>query len=107
MQYDSIDWDDGNWPKCGKHGLTKSDVENVFQRNPIIFADVAHSTFEDRFIAIDRASKTRCSFVVFTVRIQKGLTLIRPLSARLMHKKEIDYYDRQQAGKTTSTVFKR
>jgi uncharacterized protein len=32
-------------------------------------------------------------FVVFTIRVRDERVLIRPLSARYMHKKEIDGYE--------------
>lgn len=25
-----FDWDSGNWPKCGKHGVTKEEIKEVF-----------------------------------------------------------------------------
>jgi hypothetical protein len=29
MQIDGVDWDDGNWPKCAAHGVSKADIEHV------------------------------------------------------------------------------
>ncbi len=25
-----INWDEGNWPKCAKHGVSKKEVEYLF-----------------------------------------------------------------------------
>ena len=35
MRIDGFDWDDGNWPKCAKHGLTKEDIESVFATDSV------------------------------------------------------------------------
>jgi hypothetical protein len=29
MEFDRFDWDHGNWPKCGKHGVGKAEIEAV------------------------------------------------------------------------------
>jgi len=34
-----FDWDSGNWRKCGKHGLTKPEIERVFMRTPSVYPD--------------------------------------------------------------------
>ena len=106
MQFNGLDWDAGNWPKCGNHGLTQSQIEKVFQSDPIIFVDLKHSTAEDRFNAIGSTSEGRLTFVVFTFLRRFGKVYVRPLSARFMHKKEIDYYERQQFEKGPTSVFK-
>ena len=35
--------------------------------------------------------------IVFTLRIRDGAALIRPISARYMRAKEIDYYEKEVA----------
>ena len=32
MKIRGIEWDPGNWPKCGKHGATKDEIEHVLAR---------------------------------------------------------------------------
>jgi len=27
MKIAGFDWDDGNWPKCGKHGVSRTEIE--------------------------------------------------------------------------------
>jgi uncharacterized protein len=44
-------------------------------------------------MAVGRNSRGRAMFVVFTMRQKDGKRLIRPLSARYMHKKEIEGYE--------------
>jgi uncharacterized DUF497 family protein len=39
MRISGFDWDDGNWPKCGKHGVTKEDIEAVLCGTPAVMAD--------------------------------------------------------------------
>ncbi len=56
-----------------------------------------HSKPEERFKAIGKTDKGRGIFVVFTLRTQRGKTLIRPISARYMHRKEMDHYEKETA----------
>lgn len=57
--------------------------------------DLAHSGDEARFRAVGRTSADRVAFVAFTYRTVEGRTLVRPISARYMHRKEIERYERQ------------
>lgn len=91
-----FDWDSGNWPKCGKHGLGQSEIEEVFRNDPTIFSDPDHSKDEQRLKAIGQSEKGRFVFVVFTMRKIGDVSCIRPVSARYMHQKEIDRYVRTQ-----------
>lgn len=86
-----FDWDDGNWPKCAKHGLTKAEIEEVFENGPGIYSDP--STDEDRWRAIGTTTEGRHVFVVFTLRRLRTETYIRPVSARFMHQREIRRYE--------------
>jgi len=93
MKIAGFDWDDGNWPKCGKHGLSQAEIEAVFKNGPAIYPDPFQS--EERLRAIGRNDASRYVFAVFTLRQSAHGTLIRPLSARYMHEKEIASYERQ------------
>jgi len=97
-----FDWDDGNREKCEKHGLSVQNIESLFQRTISVFPDPEHSSEEERFIGIGRTDEDRGVFVVFTLRMRGGTALIRPISARYMHKKEIDHYEKE-----TSKIEKR
>ena len=90
---DGFDWDDGNRAKCGKHGVTIDEIEGLFGAEVLVAPDPKHSGDETRFIAIGRSEKGRPMFVAFTVRNRDGLHLIRPVSARYMHAKEIKAYE--------------
>ena len=92
-----FDWDDGNREKCRKHGVSIAEIESLFQRPVSVFPDPVHSRAEERFIAIGTNDKGRYVFLAFTVRRRGGETLIRPISARYMRRKEVDYYEEEAA----------
>ena len=73
-------------------------IEEMFQRPIAVFPDPSHSRHEERFKAIGKSNDRRSIFVVFTLRTRDGETVIRPISARHMHKKEIDHYEKETAG---------
>jgi uncharacterized protein len=90
-----FDWDQGNRTKCEKHGLGVEDIESLFSRPLAIFPDAAHSQRERRFRAIGQTEDGRSVFIVFTIRRKGDEILIRPISARYMHKKEIETYEKE------------
>jgi uncharacterized DUF497 family protein len=101
MKVAGFDWDLGNRAKCAKHGVTVAEIEGLFRGPVSVFPDPAHSTTEERFKAIGRTEAGRMAFVVFTLRTLRERTLIRPISARYMHRKEITAYEEEasKAGK--------
>lgn len=97
MKIAGFDWDLGNRAKCAKHGVTVAEIEGLFRGPVSVFPDPAHSTTEERFKAIGRTEAGRMVFVVFTLRTLRERTLIRPISARYMHRKEIAAYEEEAA----------
>jgi hypothetical protein len=95
MRIAGFDWDNGNWPKCGKHGVAQAEIEAVLSGSPAILPDPAHSSAEQRFLAIGQIPSGRHLLVAFTLRTQGAHWLIRPVSARFMHAKEVRHYARQ------------
>jgi uncharacterized protein len=86
-----FDWDAGNVRKNDKHGVTQPEIEQMFFREPLIVApDLSHSGAEDRFHALGRTDDERWLHVTFTLR--GGGTLLRPISARPMSRKERPIY---------------
>jgi uncharacterized protein len=75
--------------------LSARDIESIFQGPVSVFPDPEHSGEEERFIGIGKTEKHRNIFVVFKLRRKDDVVLIRPISARFMHKKEIDYYEKE------------
>lgn len=94
MKIDGFDWDDGNWPKCGKHGVSRDEIEQVFMGVPAVMPDPFPE--EPRMRAIGKTAAGRYIFVVFLPREIEGQTKLRPISARYMHQKEIDHYEHQR-----------
>lgn len=95
MKIAGFDWDKGNWPKCGKHGLSRDEIEQVFLGTPAVLAD-PHPD-EPRMRAIGKTAAGRYAFVVFMVREIDDQTRLRPISARYMHQKEIDHYEHSKS----------
>jgi uncharacterized protein len=91
-----FDWDDGNREKCQKHGVSIAEIEALFMNAPRIAPDPKHSDDEDRMIAVGRTNSGRPVFVAFTIRT-KNRRLIRPVTARYMHAKEIAAYEKESA----------
>jgi hypothetical protein len=92
MEFSGFEWDDGNLAKCRKHGVSTDAIESLFRQGLVILPDEAHSKKEQRFRAVGRTEQGRALFVVFTLRRRGIDVLIRPISARYMHKKETDHY---------------
>ena len=95
LHANGFDWDKGNRAKCEKHGLSLSTIESLFTRPLAILPDAAHPQSERRFRAIARTEKGRGVFIVFALRRKGDEVLIRPISARYMHKKELQAYEKE------------
>jgi len=67
----------------------------MFSRPIAILPDAAHSQRESRHRAIGKTEKDRGVFIVFTLRRKGDELLIRPISARYMHKREIDAFEKE------------
>jgi uncharacterized DUF497 family protein len=92
-----FEWDKGNRDKCRKHGVPLAAIEDLFRAPLTVSPDPAHSGSEERFKAIGRTEDGREVFIVFTLRKQDAGTLIRPLSARYMHRKEVEHCEKEAA----------
>jgi uncharacterized DUF497 family protein len=91
MKTAGFDWDDGNWPKCGKHGVSRAEIEEVLLNTPAVMPD-PHPE-EPPMRAIGKTSAGRYVFLVFMIRQFNDQFFLRPISARFMHQKEIDHYE--------------
>ena len=92
-----FDWDEANCAKCQKHGVSLPEIEAVFAHPHKLAPDLAHSDRETRFLAIGSGTGPRPIFVALTVRSGPDGQMIRPISARYMHRKEIDQYEQAAA----------
>jgi len=89
-----FDWDEGNARKNEKHGVAQSESEQVFfDPRLLLVADSGHSGGETRFHALGVTIAVRRLHVTFTLRINR--TRIQVISARDMHRKERQIYDRK------------
>lgn len=90
-----FDWDDGNSRKSTiKHEVGQSEAEQVFFNQPLVIVhDEKHSSSEKRFHALGRTNLDRSLHVTFTLRADDSL--IRVISARPMHRKEIALYEQK------------
>lgn len=98
LQFHGFDWDRGNRVKCQKHGLSVALIESLFARPLAIVPGGAGSREESRFCAVGQTGDGRRVFLVFTQRRKGDKQLIRPISARYMHKKEIESYEKENPG---------
>jgi hypothetical protein len=95
MDVVGFEWDSGNREKCRKHGVPMEEIESLFTRPHAIRVDAEHSKSEERLRAIGKTAAGRYVFLVFTIRERDDGHYIRPISARYMHKKEIEYYEKE------------
>jgi uncharacterized DUF497 family protein len=95
MEFSGFDWDRDNLEKCQKHGISAEVIESVFDRPVAILPDETHSRTEQRLRAIGKTAERRAIFVVFTLRRRGDDILIRPISARYMHDKEVKSYEKE------------
>jgi uncharacterized DUF497 family protein len=97
MQVDSFDWDGGNREKCRKHGVPISEIEALFRGHVRIAPSLKPDAAEERYVAVGRTANGRALFVAFTLRRNLGRQMIRPISARYMHRKEIEEYEKESS----------
>ena len=89
-----FDWDDGNYRKNEKHGVSQADAEQVFFNEPLLLLpDSLHSHGELRFHALGKTDVNRCLHITFTLRYDNSN--IRVISARDMHRKERAIYEQE------------
>ncbi len=91
--FEGFDWDEGNAEKCRAHGVSIEEIESALIGESLaIIPDTQHSKDEGRYIGVGRTVNGRDLFVVFTFRIVAGRKLLRPITARYMHRKEAKRY---------------
>ena len=93
--FQGFDWDQENEEKYRKHGLTLDEIESIFESKVHVSAHYRHATSEDRYQAVGITPAGRYVFLVFCIRERNDGNFIRVISARYMHKKEVDHYEEQ------------
>lgn len=88
----AFEWDEGNIEKSyQKHGISAKEAEEIFISEELyVLPDKRHSKTEKRHIALGRTQEGKNLIVIFTLRGKK----IRIISARRMHKKEVEKYEK-------------
>jgi hypothetical protein len=92
QDYVRFDWDVGNLTKLAKHLISREEVEEALENPIAVLDDPSHSLLERRLRTVGRTRQGRWVFVAFTLRERDGGVLVRPISARYMHAKEIALY---------------
>jgi uncharacterized protein len=97
ISWSGVEWDEGNRTKCQKHGVSIDDIEYaLFHSLKLVFPDIHHSADEDRYVALGNTRTGRDILTILTLRITgDGKVHIRPVSARFMHRKEVEKYEQE------------
>ena len=87
-----FEWDEGNIDKSyAKHNISPKEAEEIFVSEELfVLPDKKHSRGEERHIALGKTQEGKGLFVIFTLRDKK----IGIISARGMHKKEVEKYEK-------------
>ncbi|HBE91277.1 MAG TPA: hypothetical protein DDW55_01665 [Gammaproteobacteria bacterium] len=89
-----FDWDEGNYRKNEKHGVSMAEAEQVFFNTPLLMMeDPKHSSQESRYHALGKSDDKRPLHITFTLR--NAGEKIRVISARDMHRKERVIYEQE------------
>ena len=75
--------------------MSIAEVEDLFSGTLFALPDVAHSRAEKRQWAIGKTASGRPVFVVLAIRERDGEQVIRPISTRYTHKKEVNRYEKE------------
>ena len=93
MKVEGFNWDAGNKRKGDRHGIPIEMIEDFFRGQVWVGPDPKHSSAEMRFLAVGRSIMGKAMVVAFTFREIEGRKLVRPISARYMHKREARKYE--------------
>jgi uncharacterized DUF497 family protein len=96
-QVAGFDWDAGNERKSEeKQAVGQSEAEQVFFNQPLlVLADQKHSQNEERYHALGASNDGRLLHITFTLRSANAL--IRVISARDMHCKGRNIYEKNES----------
>ena len=95
--FEGFDWDAANIDKCRSHGVSIREIETaLISKTLVVIPDTKHSKDEGRYFAVCRTVQGRDLFVGFTFRIIAGRKFVRPVTARYMHRKEVERYEQTQ-----------
>jgi uncharacterized DUF497 family protein len=75
--------------------VSKAEIEHLIANARFAVDDP--SPAEKRFRTAGRVPTGRFVFVAFTFREKDGIAMIRPISARYMHRKEVESFEKEMA----------
>ena len=90
MKIAGIERDEGNWPECGRHGVSREEIEHALFNMRYRARDPYDR--EERYRVVSSTADGKSVFVVVTPREHDGEVFYRPISARYMHAKEVKSY---------------
>ena len=82
-----FDWDEQNEPHLAKHGISRSDAEDVLNGDHILL-EYAMEENEQRWVAVDATRAGRILNIVFAVRREA----VRPITGWLADKETAALY---------------
>ena len=86
-----FDWDENNEQKIfKKHGLNRTEIEEIFYNYKLAIPDEAHSVHEIRYGLYGETNIGKILFAIFTIRDRR----VRVISTRLANKKERLIYEK-------------
>ena len=91
MDIKGIEWDGGNTGHCQKHGVSIAEIEHILQKMTFRIPDPYPD--EPRYRTAGETEEGRHVFLVFMYRTREDGLYLRPISARYMHKKEVEKYE--------------
>ena len=97
MRIAGFDWDAGNLEKCRAHSVSIDEIETLLSGSPRIVRMYDIPSPSNGSSRWGRGREERAIFIAFTLRLHEGSVLIRPISARYMHRKESDAYGETRA----------
>jgi len=86
LQGRSFEWDQSNYWKPEKHGISLDEVEEVFFNRPLV-----RKGRDKRYYAYGQSDSGKYIIVVF---VYKGNGKIRPITARMMAPNEKNLYQK-------------
>ncbi len=86
IEYEGFDWDYGNFLHAQHHDIPFKAIEKIFEQELLYFLDIKNTSSEKRWIAVGEVQPNRFAFVAFTIRTVGTDRLIRPISARYIHR---------------------
>lgn len=97
MQIAGFDWDRGNRFKGREHGVSLAAIESMFRSSIPCCLTLCTRSPRSGSRRLGGAQPAAGSSSSSLWRARRGKRFIRPISARFMHKKEVEHYEKETA----------